>query len=118
MRGPHPSAVARGLRIADWTFKCLVQVDDDALSGTYLFEAAVSSLRDALCQFEAQIVEVRDGLTELYVEHRGAEPSLRMRRGKVIGELRLLGATEVHKPKRSDHVNPCHALYSFLSHDG
>ena len=71
-------------------------------------------MRDALCQFEAQVVEVRDGLTDLYVEHRGAGPSLRMRRGEVIGELRLLGATEVHTPKRFDPVTPCHALYALV----
>ena len=59
---------------------------------------------------------MRNGLTELYVEHRGEGPSLRMRRGKVIGELRLLGATEVHRPKRSDPVNPCHALYALSSY--
>ena len=58
---------------------------------------------------------MRNGLTELYVEHRGAGPSLRMRRSEVIGELRLLGATEVHTPKRSD-PDPCHALYSFPLH--
>ena len=96
--------------------RCRVQVDDATLSGVYLFEAGASSLRDALCQFEAQVVEVRNGLTELYVEHRGAGPSLRMRRGEVLGELRVLGATEVHTPKRSDPVNPCHALYALSSY--
>ena len=45
-------------------------------------------MRDALCQFEAQVVEVRDGLTDLYVEHRGAGPSLRMPRGEVIGGVK------------------------------
>ena len=59
--------------------RCRVQVDDATLSGA-LFEAGASSLRNALCQFEAQVVEVRNGLTELYVEHRGSGPSLRMRR--------------------------------------
>ena len=39
-----------------------------------------------------------------------------MRRGEVLGELRVLGATEVHTPKRFDPVNPCHALYSFPLH--
>ena len=63
-----------------------------------------------------QFLEFRNGLTELYVEHRGTGPSLRMRRGEVIGELRLLGATEVHVPRVSDPVNPCHALYSFPLH--
>ena len=67
-----------------------------------------------MCQFEAQIVEVRDGLTDLYVEHRDAGPSLRMSRGEVIGELRMLGATEVHTPKRFDPVTACHALYTLL----
>ena len=89
--------------------RCPVQVDDAALTGTFLFESAASSLRDALCQFEVQIVDVRDGLTELYVEHRGAGPSLRMRRGEVLGELRQLGATKVRMPKEREPV-PCHAL--------
>ena len=39
-----------------------------------------------------------------------------MRRGEVIGELRLLGATEVHMPQVLDPVNPCHALYSLPLH--
>ena len=94
--------------------RCRQQVDDATLSGVYLFEAGASSLRDELCQFEAQVVEVRDGLTDLYVEHPGAGPSLRMRRGEVLGELRVLGATEVHTPKRFDPVTPCHALYALL----
>ena len=51
--------------------RCRVQVDDATLSGVYLFEPGASSLRDALCQLEAQVVEVRNGLTELHVEHRG-----------------------------------------------
>ena len=45
--------------------RCRVQVDDATLSGVYLFEADASSLRDALCQFEAQVEEVRDELTDL-----------------------------------------------------
>ena len=73
--------------------RCPVQVDGVALMGTFLFESASSSLGDALCQFEAQIVDVRDGLTDLFVEHRGAGLSLQMRRGGVLGELRQLGAS-------------------------
>ena len=57
---------------------------------------------------------MRDELTDLYVEHRGAGHSLRMRRGEVIGELRMLGATEVHALKRFDPVTACHALYTLL----
>ena len=34
----------------------------------------------------------------------------------MLGELRLLGATEVHTPKRFDPVNPCHALYALWSY--
>ena len=49
--------------------RCPVQVDGAALRGTFLFESAASSLRDAPCQFEAQVVDVRDGLTDLFVEH-------------------------------------------------
>ena len=48
--------------------RCPVQVDGAALTGIFTFESAASSLRDALCQFEAQIVDVRDGLTDLFVE--------------------------------------------------
>ena len=38
--------------------RCPVQVDGAALMGTFLFESAASSLRDASCQFEVQIVDV------------------------------------------------------------
>ena len=80
--------------------RCPVQVEGAALTGTFLFESAASSLGDALCQFDAQIVDVRDGLTDLFVEHRGAGPSLQMRRRGVLGGLRQLGATKVHILKK------------------
>jgi len=57
---------------------------------------------------------VRDGLTDVYVEHRGAGPPLRIPRGEVIGRLRTLGATEDRSAKWSDPVNACHALYTLL----
>ena len=64
-----------------------------------------------MCQFEAQIVDVRDGLTDLFVVHRCAGPFLQMRRGGVLGELRQFGATKVHIPKKREPV-PCFALYT------
>ena len=91
--------------------RCPVQVEGAALTGTFLFESATSSLGDASCQFEVQVVDVRDGLTDLFVEHRGAGPSLQMCRGGVLGKLRQLGVTKVHIPKKREPV-PCFALYT------
>jgi len=91
--------------------RCPVQVEGAALTGTFLFESAASSLGDASCQFEAQIVDVRDGLTDLFVEHQGVGPSLRVCCGEVLGQLRQLGATKVHIPQKCEPV-PCFALYT------
>ena len=49
--------------------RCPAQVEDAALRGTFLFEPTTASLGDTSCQFEAQVVNVRDGLTDLHVEH-------------------------------------------------
>ena len=79
--------------------RCRVQVDDASSQG-YISLRWRIILADALCHFEAQVVEVGNGLTELYVEHQGTGPSLRMRRGEVLGELRLLGA--IKSTRRND----------------
>jgi len=91
--------------------RCPVQVEGAALTGTFLFESAASSLGDASCQFEEQIVDVRDGLTDLFVERRGVGPSLKMCCGGVLGELRQLGATKVHIPRKREPVL-CFPLYT------
>ena len=67
------------------------------------------ALSSAHCQFEAQMVNVVNGTTDLYVEHRGAGPAIQLPVGLEIGELRQLGATEVTTShKRTDL---CHTIY-------
>ena len=93
------------------------QVEDAALRGTFLFEPATTSLGDASFQFEAQVVSVIDGFTDLHIEHRGAGPALELPRGKVLGELRQLGATRVHMSHR-EAVSCNVSNVSEAPHDG
>ena len=52
---------------------------------------------------------VRDGLTNLHVEHQGTGPALELPHGKVLGELRQLVTIKVCTPKHG--TEPCLAMY-------
>ena len=91
--------------------RCHAHVEYATLQGTFLFESATHFWDYACCQFEAQVVNVRDGLTDLYVGYRGAGPALELPCGQVLGVLRQLDAMKVHT--LTDHDSrPYLALYS------
>ena len=88
--------------------RCHERVEGGKLRGTFLFEP-MHALSSTHCQFEAQMVNVVDGIADLYVEHRGAGSALKLPCSLMIGKLRQLGATEVTTPhKRTDL---CHIIY-------
>ena len=78
------------------------------LRGIYLFEPT-PAVGNAHFLMEAQMVEVTDGVVDLYVEHRGAEPSILWPADLMLGELRQLAATKVTTTQRSTEV--CNAVY-------
>ena len=91
--------------------RCHAQVEDTVLQGRFLFESATHSWDDTRCQFEVQVVNVRDGLTDLYVEYQGMGPALKLPCGQVLGVLRQLAATKVHTHTGRES-GLCLALYS------
>ena len=56
------------LKLADVKCKDHTLTEGGALRGTYLSKT-MKTLGNAHCQIEAQVVEVNDGFTDLYVEH-------------------------------------------------
>ena len=90
--------------------RCSVRAEGGTLRGTYLFEPTHTF--STQCQLEAQLVNVVNGTTDLYVEHRGAGPAIQLPRDLMLGELRQLGATKVTTTHHG--TVSCHTIYQIF----